>query len=114
MENQILDKNNDFIEKKSGSAKFSFAFVFNGKIYGVWNDFKNGKVYVSSDYIKENNRIFALTLQDLKPNIMMIQSLRKYSFWKNFIDNFNVGIVYFENQEIKHNTFNAITIYKSY
>lgn len=84
------------------------------KCIGVWNDFKNGKIYVSSDYIKETNRIFALTLSDLKPNVMMIQSLRKYTFWKNFIENFNIGIVYFENQEIKHSTFNAISIYKSY
>lgn len=31
--NKILDKNNDFIEKKKGTAKFSFAFVFEEIIY---------------------------------------------------------------------------------
>lgn len=41
MKNEILDKNKDFIEKKTGSAKFSFGFIFNGKTLGIWNDYKN-------------------------------------------------------------------------
>ena len=114
MENQILDKNNDFVMKKTGSAKFNFGFIYNGKTFGVWNDYKNGKVFVSYDYIHETNRIFALTLNDFKPNLMMIQALKKYMFWKSFIENFNLGFVYFENLEIKHFTFEAIRIYKSY
>lgn len=28
MQNKILDKNKNFIEKKTGSAKFSFALIF--------------------------------------------------------------------------------------
>lgn len=73
MQNEILDKNADFIEKKTGSSKFSFAFIYNGKTMGVWNDYKNGKVYVSSDFISETNRIFSLTISDFTPNIMMIR-----------------------------------------
>ena len=114
LKNQILDKNSDFIEKKTGSAKFSFTFIFKGNYYGVWNDYKNGKVYVSEDYVKDTYHIFALTLDDFKPNVLMIKSLKKYAFFKNFIDNFSAGIVYFENQKIKHNTYEAIKIYKSY
>ena len=114
LENQVLDKNSDFIEKKTGSSKFSFAFIFNGKTLGVWNDFKNGRVYVSTDFISETNRIFALTLSDFTPNVMMITVLKKYQFWRSFIDNFNMGVVYFENQEVKHLTFEAIKTFKSY
>lgn len=36
-----LSKN--FIEKKKGTAKFSFAFIYNNEIFGVWNDFKERK-----------------------------------------------------------------------
>lgn len=114
LNNEILDKNNDFIEKKTGSSKFNFAFCFNGSTYGVWNDYKNGKVYVSEDYIKETNRIFAVTLSDFRPNIIMIRNLKKYTFWRNFIEYFASGLVYFENQKIKHNTYEAIKIFKSY
>ena len=40
LQNKILDKNNDFIEKKKGSAKFSFAFVYDNEIFGVWFDYQ--------------------------------------------------------------------------
>lgn len=114
MKNEILDKNSDFIEKKTGTAKFSFAIIYNGKTLGIWNDFKNGKVYVSLDYIAETNRLFALTLSDFSPNVMMINALKRYAFWRSFIDNFNRGLVYFENQEIKHYCFEAIRTFKTY
>lgn len=39
MQNKILDKNKTFIEKKTGSSKFSFALIYNGETYGVWNDY---------------------------------------------------------------------------
>lgn len=31
IQNKILDKNKNFIEKKKGSAKFSFAFIYEGE-----------------------------------------------------------------------------------
>lgn len=40
MDNKIINKNKNFILKKSGSAKFSFAFVFNNQYFGVWNDWR--------------------------------------------------------------------------
>lgn len=38
MQNQITNINKNFIMKKSGSAKFSFAFIYNNQYFGVWND----------------------------------------------------------------------------
>lgn len=39
IQNKITDKNNNFIEKKTGTSKFSFCFIYNDVVYGVWNDF---------------------------------------------------------------------------
>ena len=33
MENKILDKNNDFLGRKSGTARFTFAFIYKGVTY---------------------------------------------------------------------------------
>lgn len=90
MENKILDKNNDFLGKKSGSARFSFAFIFKGNTYGVWNDYKMGKVFISTDFIPESPFIFSMSLEDSKPNIMMIKALKRYKFWRNFLDNYSL------------------------
>lgn len=72
---------------------------------------ENGKVFVSLDYDKYSPFIFSITLNDLSPNTMMINSLKKYNFWKTFIENFKLGNVYFENQKIKHVVYDVIKIY---
>lgn len=108
MKNQITNKNNNFIEKKSQNAKFVFAFVYNSNTFGVWIDYSVGKVFVSFDYMKNSYYIFSMTLTDHSPNYAMINSLKKYNFWKTFIENFKLGIVYFENQKIKHSVFELV------
>ena len=45
LENKITNKNKTFILKKSGSAKFSFAFVYNNEYFGVWNDWRERKSF---------------------------------------------------------------------
>ena len=101
MQNQILDKNNDFIEKKKGSSSFAFAFIYNNEFYGVWNDFKESKIYISKDYDPSSPYIYAVTTKDFRPNTLLIKSASKYRHWKFLLDNYKQGIVYFENQKIK-------------
>lgn len=113
MRNKILDKNDDFIEKKTGSAKFSFAFYYQGQNYGVWNDFFNGKVFVSYDVPPDPLYQFALTLKDHRPNTMMLSAMKRYNFWKMFLQNFKLGNVCFENQKIKHTIYEVIKLYHS-
>lgn len=96
---------------KHGTSKFSFAFIYNNDTYGVWNDFNEGKIFVSFDYLKNSPFIFSMTLKDHTPNTMMFNALKKYNFWKNFIDNFKLGNVYFENQKIKHSIYELLKLY---
>ena len=113
MKNEILGKNKDFIEKKAGTAKFNFGFIYQNETFGVWNDYKNGKVYISEDYQKTSSFIFSFTLKDLKPNVMMISSLSRYDFWRNFVKNVKLGVVYYENQKIKHYVQEILRLYNS-
>ena len=46
IENKQLYENNTFIEKKLKSSKFTFAFIYNNETFGVWFDFKVGKIFV--------------------------------------------------------------------
>lgn len=38
--NKPFNDNKNFIEKKHGTSKFSFAFIYNNKTFGVWFDFQ--------------------------------------------------------------------------
>lgn len=108
MQNKILDKNKNFLAHKTGSAKFVFAVIYEGETYGIWNDYHEGKVYVSLDYDKYTPFIFSMTLKDHSPNIMMYNSMNKYSFWKSFLENFKLGLVYFESQKIKQKMYEIV------
>lgn len=99
--NFMLDDKN-FIEKKTGSAKFSFAFVYNTHTFGVWFDYLNGRIFVSDDYIKNTPYLYSCTLHDHTPNTMLIQSAKKHNCWRVFLDNYKMGNVRFENQKIKN------------
>lgn len=99
--NNFIDNNNNFIEKKNGSSKFMFSFAYKNNKYGVWVDYNNGKMYISRDYI-ENGLCFATTTQDHSPNTLLYSIAKKYTCWKMFIENYKLGNVYFENVKIKN------------
>ena len=101
IENQDTKINSNFIEKKKGTSKFDFAIIYNGLTFGIWIDFTEGKIYVSNDYYPNSYNNFALTTKDHNENTMLMKTINKYNCWKRFIDNYEIGNVRFENQEIK-------------
>lgn len=104
IENKCLNDSNIFIESKQGSAKFSFAFTFNSQTFGVWFDYSIGKIYVSNDYVKNTPYMFACTLKDHTPNTLLLSVAKKYQCWKTFIENYKLGNVRFENNNIQYIT----------
>lgn len=38
--NNFINDNKNFVEKKTGSAKFTFAFIYNSETFGVWLDYR--------------------------------------------------------------------------
>lgn len=81
--------------------------------FGIWNDYNQGKIFVSKDFINNSNRIFSMTLDDHSPNTLMFSTLSRYNFWRNFINQFKSSLVYFENQEIKFIMYKIIKDYLS-
>ena len=101
IENEFIDSNKNFIEKKTGNSRFSFSFIYKGKIYGIWIDYNVGKMYVSNDYL-ENGLCFATTTDDHSPNTLLYSIAKQYNCWNTFIKEYKLGNVYFENVKIKN------------
>ena len=110
IDNQMRLDNKDFIEHKSGTSRFSFAIKYKDQIYGIWFDYNIGKIFVSNDY-NENGQLFACTLEDHTPNTMMLNSMRSYTAWKTFIQNYKLGNVYYESIKIKTSIRDLIKLY---
>lgn len=104
IDNKFILDNDNFIEKKKGSAKFSFGFIYNNLTFGVWFDYKEGKIFISQDYDKNSPFMFSTTLADHSPNTMFLKNARKYKAWRNLIDNYELGNVRFESIKIKNIT----------
>lgn len=101
IDNSFRLDNKDFIEKKSGSSRCAFAFKYKDNVFGVWFDYDVGKIFVSNDYT-EGVQYLACTLEDHKPNTMLLNSAKQYSAFKTFIQNYKLGNVYYENIKIKN------------
>ena len=100
IKNKFQNDDNTFIEKKSGTSKYAFAFVYNDSTFGVWFDYSIGKIFVSNDF-KSDGMMFSTTLKDHKPNTMFLSVAKDLHCWKTFIKNYKLGNVYYENIKIK-------------
>lgn len=109
IDNNFRLDNKNFIEKKSGTSKFSFAFKFKDSIFGVWFDFNIGKIFVSYDYL-ENGQLFVCTLDDMTPNTMLLSAVKNYNSVKLFIKNYKLGNVYYESVKIKNCCYDLIKL----
>ena len=111
IQNKILDKNNDFLSKKSGTATFVFSFIYQNEQYGIWNDLKEGKVIVSKNIDPYNPFVYAVTLKDQRPNTLLISRTRSYRDWKFLIEQYRLSNVYYESQKIKKIFTDVIKLY---
>lgn len=101
IENKFVEETNVFIQRKTEKARFLFTMVYQGVSYGVWVDYDAGKMFVSENVDPSCGIVYSLTVTDHKPNTMLLNQIGKSVFFKQFIDNYKLGNVYFENQRIK-------------
>lgn len=90
IDNEFIYVNTDFIEKKTKTAKFQFSITFKNNTYGIWTDFKVGKIFISNDYQKNSPFHFVITLEDFTPNTLLIKQLKRYNCWKMVQENYQL------------------------
>lgn len=91
-----------FIQKKSKNSEHLCVIRVNNKHLGIWRDANEGKVYVSVKYDKTNRFVYALTLQDMEPNIYYATNWKKETYLKAVIEAMKYGYLYYDNLEVKN------------
>ena len=99
--NNFADDNTDFIEKKTANARFLFNLVYKGVIYGIWLDASVGKWFVSMKRDKQTVRTYAITTDDFKVNMFLVDNLNSHNGLKMVVKAFTNGYLMFENNQIK-------------
>ena len=113
VENEFLRDSKTFIEKKTGNCSFIFSFVYRGQTFGVWRSYSQGKIWVSYDY-DINYSQYVLTKEDMTPNTLLISSLKDSRNFKQFVEQYKNGNVYFENMNIKNMAYEVMRLYSIY
>lgn len=110
IDNKFLLDDDTFIEKKSGNARYEFTFIYNGKSYGVWSDFHEGKMWVSADIDPSSILVYSLTQQDHTPNTLLFNNLNRTPHLKAFLEQYKCGNVRFESMNIKNVCYEILKI----
>lgn len=110
IDNEFLRDSKSFIRKKSKNSKFYFMILLHGKTYGVWNDFKDGFMYISNDYDPNCPVTFSLNSEDHNDNTLLIKT-RTSPFFKSVIEHYRLARLCFENQQVKNSIMPEIMKY---
>ena len=70
-------------------------------------------MWVSKDYDPSFTVVYSLTLQDHKPNTLLIKNKRRGGYFKMFIECYKDGKVYFENMDIKNMSYEVFQMLMS-
>ena len=108
IENKFTTDNRNFIMKKTERAFYYFSFIYMGETYGVWVDYSIGRFFVSDNVDPSCRIVYTLTVEDHRPNTMLLRQINKSPIFKTFIDNYKLGNVYFESQKVKTVTYEII------
>lgn len=111
--NTFLRDSDSFIEKKTGSNwRYWFTIGFEGRNYGVYINYQDNKIIVSSSADLKFRYRFTFTLADHSPNTLLIHEIRNEPRIARFRWAFDNGLVRFETQQIKQDCYNIKALLK--
>lgn len=106
--NNWLADNNLFIEPKPAKTEFRLGLKYNGIMYGVWIDYKQGYLYVNRQFDPSSYSLYCLNKDDHEPNLLLIKSLNDSKQIKQLIFAFQNSLIRFEDMQVKNQFYELI------
>lgn len=108
IDNEALVDNSNFIDKKDDNCKNFSVVKIGNKKYGIWRSRLSGRYFISDNYDPNNPCIFAFGNMDHDESTILTNA--KNSPWfKVVIENYKIGNLFFENQNIKNIFLNILS-----
>lgn len=106
LDNKFRDINSDFINKRKKDSELVINIKWKNKTYGLWlNVFES--VYVISNKHNKTGRTICYSIDDYKPNMMLISD-RNFYFNKELKRAFKNGYLYYEDIYIRNEMFDLL------
>lgn len=100
IDNEWLHESKSFIGKRPEKAKFYFTLKIGKDNFGIWSDYNSACIYISRSYDPSCPIVFTVSPNDHDESTRLI-SIRRSDFFKNLIEHYRMGYLFFENQKIK-------------
>ena len=100
IDNEWLHESKSFIGKRPEKSKFYFTLKIGGDNFGIWSDYNSSAIYISRSYDPSCPIIFTISPNDHDESTRLV-SIRRSDFFKNLIEHYRMGLLFFENQKIK-------------
>lgn len=98
IDNRFKDDTDTFIAKKPQNAMFHYGIKYCNETLGLWLDVNEGNYFVNNQ-IPNNATVYALTKQDLRPNIIMVT--KSMPLLKQLKNIYMQSCVYFSDTKTK-------------
>ena len=114
MDNQWLLDNEDFVEKKPYTVQYDSTLRYNGHDIGVWIEPSNWVYYISNDVEANFPRYFAVTADDHKPNVLLLQAAKKLPVIHALKTAYEAGAVRYESMKLKNEFKDIMRLCRGY
>ena len=101
IDNNFLRDNKAFVKKKAPKSKFFFIIIYNSKYYGVWRDFESESIFITQDFDPNCPIIFSFVPDDHNEKSIFTRFTQN-SFLSSIVEDYRLGRLFFENQQIKN------------
>ena len=101
-DNEWLLDNDDFIEHKTQRSNYFVTLRYKDTWIGVWLDPVQWIYYISPDFDLQFGKVYSVTTDDHKPNVMLLQAGKKLPWLKSLIEAYQMGAVRYENMKMKN------------
>ena len=114
VDNQWLLDNEDFVEKKPYTVQYDSTLRYNGHDIGVWIEPSNWVYYISNDVEANFPRYFAVTADDHKPNVLLLQAAKKLPVIHALKTAYEAGAVRYESMKLKNEFKDIMRLCRGY
>ncbi len=101
-DNEWLLDNTDFIAQKPRRCEYFLTLLYKDTKLGIWLDNKDWMYYVSLNVDEQYPKVYSVTTDDHKPNVMLFHAGRKLPWLKNLQDAYEMGAVRYESIKLKN------------
>lgn len=107
--NEFTGMSADFVQQKPKGARFNFGVRYNGIIYGVWSDMREGLYYVTNGAPNNASPIYYLSNDQAQVNY--IAARRTAKVFQVFAEAYYLSMIRYDSVDTKRNFLEVLNMF---